>query len=124
MQIHPTISAEASPYGIVAREAYEQITSDLYERLERAPALDGIVFAFHGAMVTETTMDPEGEILAKMRAIVGPDVPICCTFDFHCKVSQRMVDNADAFPYEREPARGLVRPGNGSGTHVLPHCCR
>ncbi len=102
IEVFPTVAASASPYGVVEKGAYEQITSGLYERLESAGQLDGIVFVFHGAMVSETTMDPEGEIIAAMRSIVGPDVPICCTFDFHCKVSQRMIDNADAFFYNNE----------------------
>lgn len=102
IEVIPTVAASASPYGVVEKNAYEYITGELYDRLRNAGQLDGIVFVFHGAMVSETTMDPEGEIIATMRSIVGPDVPICCTFDFHCKVSQRMIDNADAFFYNNE----------------------
>jgi len=102
IQLYPTVAAAASPYGVVERSAYEYITGQLYDRLESAGKLDGIVFSFHGAMVSETTMDPEGEIISRMRSIVGPHVPITCTFDFHCKVSQRMIENADAFFYNNE----------------------
>lgn len=102
VELYPTVIASASPYGIVEKKAYEYITGEIYERLRGAGKLDGIVFSFHGAMVSETTMDPEGEVIQTMRSIVGPGVPIACTFDLHCKVSQRMVDHADAFFYNNE----------------------
>lgn len=102
IELYPTVIASATPYGIVERKAYEYITGELYDRLHNAGKLDGIVFSFHGAMVSQTTMDPEGEVIQAMRSIVGPGVPITCTFDLHCKVSQRMIDHADAFFYNNE----------------------
>ena len=62
IEVIPTVAASASPYGVVEKNAYEYITGELYDRLRNAGQLDGIVFVFHGAMVSETTMDPEGEI--------------------------------------------------------------
>jgi len=102
VEVVPLVAASAFPYGIVTREAYEKITGELYDRLASAGNIDGIVFVFHGSMVSATTMDPEGDVLASMRSIVGPNIPITCTFDFHCKVSQRMIDNASAFFYNNE----------------------
>lgn len=102
ISLYGTVAAEASPFGIVDREAYDYVRSVLFERLKNAPRIDGVLFAFHGGMVAETTMDPEGDLIETIRAIVGPDVPVCCTFDLHCKVSGKMIENGSAFFYNNE----------------------
>lgn len=102
ISLYGTVAAEASPYGIVEKSAYEYVKGVLYDKLKRAPSIDGVVFSFHGGMVSETTTDPEGELIELIRTIVGPDIPICCTFDLHCKVSERMIEHASAFFYNNE----------------------
>ena len=41
-------------------------------------------------MVTATTEDGEGELLERLRSIVGPDLPIAVTLDLHANVTRRM----------------------------------
>ena len=50
----------------------------------------------HGAMVVDRHEDGEGELLARLRHRLGPDVPIVVTLDLHANVTQRMADNANA----------------------------
>jgi len=57
--------------------------------------LDGICFCLHGAGVSEQSDDLESYVLRKLRAIVGPDMPITLSLDLHANVSQEMIDLAD-----------------------------
>ncbi len=50
----------------------------------------------HGAMVSDTHEDAEGELLARLRRRLGPDVPVVVTLDLHANVTRRMADNANA----------------------------
>ena len=50
----------------------------------------------HGAMVVESYEDGEGELLARLRQVLGPDVPVVVTLDLHANVTQAMADNASA----------------------------
>ena len=86
------ISAAAGPGGIVTRDAFEALTSPLMAAA--AGGWDGIFLMLHGAMVTEFCEDGEGEILRRLRAIIGPDLPIAVTLDPHANVTKAMCDLA------------------------------
>ncbi len=96
VELYPTLAAVASPYGPADSETFDYLTTELYTRLERE-RVDGVVLHLHGGMVAENSPDPEGEILSRVREIVGERTPITCAMDMHCNVSQKMVDNCDAF---------------------------
>ena len=87
-----TISAAAGPGGVVTRNAFDRLTTPLIDALE-CP-WDGIFLMFHGAMVADFCDDGEGEILHRLRAIVGPDMPIAVTLDPHANVSSAMCRDA------------------------------
>ena len=74
---------------------FRATVDEMRVRLQAALPLDGVYVANHGAMITTESRDPDGEIFAMVRSIVGPDVPIVVTLDLHGNVSQAMVDNAD-----------------------------
>ena len=59
--------------------------------------LDGVYLAMHGAMFVEDLFDAEGDFIAAVRAVVGPDVLIAASYDLHGNVSQRIMDNLDIF---------------------------
>lgn len=94
VELYPTVVAVAHPYGPADAETFTYLTGELYERLENAKDIDGVVLYLHGGMVAENSLDPEGEILHRVREIVG-SIPITCAMDMHCNVSQKMVDNCD-----------------------------
>ncbi|KLK89723.1 microcystin degradation protein MlrC [Microvirga vignae] len=90
------ISAHANPAGCVTEDAFEAITKVVEEAARRErDRLDGILLAFHGAMVTTHSHDGEGEILERLRTIVGRDIPIAATLDLHANVTRRMCELAD-----------------------------
>ena len=90
------LSAGATPSGPVTKPAYETITGIILDRLNgEKDGIDGILLGLHGAMVAEHTEDGEGELLQRIRAIVGPDIPIGITLDPHANVTERMAGLAD-----------------------------
>ncbi len=90
------ISAHANPAGCVTEEAFEEIVRTVEAAARReSESLDGILLAFHGAMVTTHCGDGEGEILERLRTVVGPDLPIAVTLDLHANVTRRMCGLAD-----------------------------
>lgn len=95
----PTPFASAMPGGTVQRAAWDALRSRLLDRLRahhRGPhPLDGVLLVLHGAMVAEGEDDPEGALLEGVRSLVGPDVPIVATLDFHANVTRAMVAGAD-----------------------------
>lgn len=109
----PTGYGAAMPGGIVTAEAYQTILQELVQRLTAAQPVDGVLLALHGAMVSANQLDPESDILEKVRHIVGPDTPIVAVLDMHGNISARTVELADilvAFntnPHLDPHARGL-----------------
>ncbi|MBV9551154.1 MAG: M81 family metallopeptidase, partial [Alphaproteobacteria bacterium] len=93
--IHP-VSANANPSGTVTDEAFETIGGMILAAAERQRPIDGVLLHLHGAMATASFEDGEGELLARLRAALGPDVPIVATLDLHANVTRRMADNANA----------------------------
>lgn len=95
-QVVPVLWASASPSGRVTRAAFERVWEMIAARLRCAGTLDAVFLDLHGAMVTEHLDDGEGELLARVRVLVGPAVPLVATLDFHANISRRMVDLLDA----------------------------
>jgi microcystin degradation protein MlrC len=90
------LSAGATPSGPVTKAAYEMISGIILDRLKtEKDAINGILLGLHGAMVAEHTEDGEGELLERIRAVVGPEIPIGITLDPHANVTERMARLAD-----------------------------
>ncbi len=95
--VHHAISAGATPSGPVTREAYEHVAAAIVNTAKMLRGtLDGILLGLHGAMVAAHVEDGEGELLERLRSIVGPDLPIGITLDPHANVTERMVRLATA----------------------------
>jgi microcystin degradation protein MlrC len=86
----------ASPSAHVTRDAYERIAGDMLARLQAAGPVDGIYLDLHGAMVAEHLDDGEGELLSRVRRLVGDRVPIVASLDLHANVTQAMIKHSDA----------------------------
>jgi microcystin degradation protein MlrC len=91
------VLAMSEPNGPVEHPFFVELLDTMERRLTAALTVDGVYFCAHGAAITTEDDDPEGIMLERIRAIVGTDVPIAATFDLHANVSDRMVDNIDAF---------------------------
>ncbi|MFM7344220.1 MAG: M81 family metallopeptidase [Tagaea sp.] len=91
----PLICANATPSAHVSDEIFEIVMGAMCADLRKALPVDAVYLDLHGAMVTESHEDGEGEILARIRAVVGPRVPVVASLDLHANVTQRMVDQSD-----------------------------
>ena len=92
-QTRHAISASASPAGPVTRAAFDEIAGCIIAAALAGP-LDGILLGLHGAMVVEDHPDGEGLLLERLRAVVGPDLPIAVTLDPHANVTALMCNLA------------------------------
>jgi microcystin degradation protein MlrC len=93
--LHEGMVASAQPAGTVTRQAYEALRDELLADLKAAVPLDMVVLALHGAMVADGYDDCEGDVLTRVRQIVGPQVVVGAELDPHCHLSPCMVEQAD-----------------------------
>ena len=91
-----SLCATAQPCGITLRTVYESFRDEILDDLTGAMPVDMVLLRLHGAMVADGYDDCEGDLLAEVRAVVGPDVPIGAELDLHCHLTQTMVDNSTA----------------------------
>lgn len=90
------LSAAAMPAGVVTRDAFDRLGGAIVRAAgEHKEKLDGILLGLHGAMVTEFCEDGEGELLERLRGVVGPELPIAVVLDHHGNVTQKMCDLAN-----------------------------
>jgi len=85
------IIAGAPPSGPVENDAYEYIVEKILDAV--AAGCDALMLDLHGAMVTRSFDDGEGELLRRLR-VIAPDLPISVALDMHANVFPAMVDNA------------------------------
>jgi len=98
--------------GPIDHAFFEETVANMRSRLEAAMPLDAVYVCNHGAMITTQNRDPDGEIFAMVRGIVGPDTPIVATLDLHGNVSDRMVENADVIiSYRTNPHVDMAARG-------------
>jgi len=95
-ELVPLIWTFANPSGLVAQDAYEKLAGMLMDRLQKAMPVDGVLLDLHGAMVTEELEDAEGDLLARTRHLIGPDIPIVVTLDLHANITPAMASEASA----------------------------
>jgi len=112
----PIRLAQAQPNGPVVHDFFERLMAEWRCGLESAKPLDGVYVCAHGAGLTTEDDDPDGALLAMVRTVVGPEVPIVATFDLHANVSERMVESIDLFiGYRTNPHLDMAERGEEAG---------
>ncbi len=115
----PTTWGAASPSSYVTEHAYEHIAGFILEGLRAARPLDAVYLCLHGAMVAEHLEDGEGELLGRVRALVGADVPIVASLDFHANITPEMVEHASALVgYRTYPHIDMADTGRRTARHL------
>jgi len=85
-----------TPAGYVTEDAYERIAAMLIADLRAALPVHAVpISACTGAMVAEHIEDPEGELLRRIRAVIGPDVPVIASLDLHSNTTPEMAALSD-----------------------------
>ena len=97
-----SLGASAPPAGPTVRRVWENFRDEILQDLRRAMPVDGVLLNLHGAMVADGYDDCEGDILARVRAIVGPTVPVGAELDPHCHVTPLMIEQATALVLYKE----------------------
>ena len=112
----PLLWCSAGPSSYVTEDAFERIMAMLLEDLQRHAPFDAVYLDLHGAMVTEHLEDGEGEILARVRGVVG-DIPLVNSLDLHANVTERMMRLSSAMTvYRTYPHLDM----DATGARVLP----
>lgn len=124
----PAMVSGASSGGIVTRETYESLVSQTLEELKKNLPYDALFFDIHGAMSVEGLDDPEGDLIVRIREVIGHKPIISTCMDLHGNVTHRLAKNTDLItcyrlaPHEdameskrRAVANLLERLENGKG---------
>jgi len=85
----------AEPGGLLQQRAYEELRDEILGQLQAALPVDAVILGLHGAMVAQGYDDCEGDLLERIRAIVGPDVLIASELDPHSHLTRKRVENSN-----------------------------
>ncbi len=96
------LAAFAEPAGPTTRAVHEALREELLAGLRAALPLDIVLLHQHGAMVAVGEDDCEGDLLARVRDVVGPGVVVGSELDLHCHITARMVESATAIVTYKE----------------------
>lgn len=88
------LCAWTQPSGPLPGPVYERLRDELLADLSAGGAVDLVILVLHGAMMSDGHDDCEGDILARARALVGPDIPIGAVLDLHGNLTAQMIDSA------------------------------
>lgn len=120
-QIDHVLSAAAGPSGKVTAAAFDWLCDPIIEAAGKR-AYDGVLLALHGAMVTDLFDDGEGELLRRLRDVIGDDVPLAITLDLHANVSEQMCELANIIvSYKTYPHVDMRDRGRQAG-EILQRC--
>ncbi len=95
-------AAFAMPAGDTVRPAYEALRDEILTGLRAAMPVDAVMVNLHGAMIADGYPDAEGDLLAHIRALGGPGVPVAAELDLHCHLTELKVASADAIVIYKE----------------------
>ncbi len=97
----PLCWCAAEPSSYVTRDAFERVADIICSGLRAGASLEAVYLDLHGAMVTQHYQDGEGELLRRVREIVGPAIPVVISLDLHANVTEGMVEHSDAMTIYR-----------------------
>ena len=100
----PLVSAWAVSAGPVEDSAFESLVSLLLQQIEKNN-YDGLLVALHGSWLSTSRPSADAELVKRVRAVIGSDMPLVITVDSHANVTPPLL----------EPIQGLV------GYRTYPH---
>lgn len=118
-EIAPVLWTSAEPGGLIEDDAFDELVRRILDQIESLMPLDGIYLDLHGAAVTESYEDAEGELLRRLRSRVGFEIPVAVSLDLHANISLQMVEAADVLTiYRTYPHLDMAKTGFRAG-HLL-----
>lgn len=94
-ELVPLVWASGGAGGYVTSDAYERIVGEMIGRLSLALPVDAVYLDLHGAMCSTDFEDGEGELLRRVRAVVGSQVPVVISLDYHTNLTPAMAALTD-----------------------------
>ena len=85
----------AEPGGLLQRKTFEVLRDEILDQLRAAMPVDAVILGLHGAMVAQGYDDCEGDLLERVRSIVGPKVLVAAELDPHSHLTKKRIANAD-----------------------------
>ncbi|WP_295144504.1 M81 family metallopeptidase, partial [uncultured Reyranella sp.] len=101
-QVVESLCAFAQPAGKTVKKVYEAFRDEIIADLKAAMPVDAVFLSMHGAMVAEGYDDCESDLLAHVRKVVGPDVPVGVELDLHCNIGEGTMRDATALVLFKE----------------------
>jgi len=95
VELVPLVFTRLTPMGAMTHEAISHILDRVVGAIRDGGPWDAVLLPQHGAAVAETWPDADGELVRRVRALVGPKVPIGLALDMHANISPQMVSSAD-----------------------------
>jgi microcystin degradation protein MlrC len=131
LEVYPVCAAWAVPHGPLTRITYRKIKHTILTGfIEELPRLDAFYLALHGSMVVEGLDDPEGDLMAAVRRVIGTK-PLVVSLDFHGNITQAMVRHPDIIiGYNSYPHNNMYEIGEKSARLLsqywdqIPQLCR
>lgn len=120
VEMVPTLAARARPGGRVERAVYEGFGDEMLAAARAAMPLDAVVFELHGSMTAEGYDDPEGDLMARMREVVGPGPVLAVGLDLHGYVTDALLGACDIVTACKEhPHADVVQAGERAARLAL-----
>ena len=111
------IAASAPPSGPVPDAVFEHMAGRICEAV--AKGCDAVLLDLHGAMVTQSHEDGEGELLRRVRQL-APAVPIGVALDMHTNLYPAMVESATVIAgYQTYPHIDMYESGIRAGRPIF-----
>lgn len=119
-QLEPIVWAAAQPSSYVSDDAFEYVTKKILDGIAALTGrIDAVYLDLHGAMVTDSHEDGEGELLRRVRALVGPDLPVVASLDSHANITEAMVRHSDVLvAYRTYPHLDMAVTGARVARHL------
>lgn len=95
VELVPLAFTRLTPMAAITHEAIAHIMGLILAAIRDHGPWDAILLPQHGAAVSETFPDADGEFVRRVRELVGPGIPIGLALDMHANISPQMVENAD-----------------------------
>lgn len=100
----PTIDLRTDPGPMVTDEVFERFWSFFSAAVQRElpRGIDGVCLVLHGAMTCESIPDVEGEVVVRLRKLIGPKIPVGGVLDLHGNISKEFADSTNGFIVYRQ----------------------
>jgi microcystin degradation protein MlrC len=120
-EVVPLSWCSAPPSSYVEKDAYEKVAGWLIEDLKAKGPFDAVYLDLHGAMVAEHYEDGEGELMRRIRTVIGDRIPLVASLDYHTNMTPEMVEHATAMVgYRTYPHIDMADTGS-KAAELLDH---